>query len=498
MTKAGGLGGSLSSAAVLRPDALLGIDIGTSNCRAIAFDLDGRRILARSASVPAAHAADGRVALDADHVWNVVGDLIREVAGSVRVVGVGVCAQLATVLVDDEGRPTHEVMPWSDRRATDDARLLAGTMGESAARIGRRKVTAESTAVRLSWLARHEPAVIDRTSQVISLKDYVVARLTGKILTDVTNASFTLLFDVAQRTWSDELLAATGVRRELLPMAREASEAAGVVSQAGSMTGLSPGIPVAVGGPDGSVAVLGAGGAAAGGVVDVAGSTDVLYAIVDQPPVRYDADLIVNAFVLPGIWAVGGPTGMTGGAIAWLAGLLGYHTTDDLHSVLDDAASQVAPGCEGLSFRTSLTGERYPSWNASAAGLLSGLRPHHQARHLLRAAQEGGAFLVAEGLDALSAAGIPNDGIAVVGGAAGRADALQLRADIWGRPVLAVVERDASALGSAILAGLAAGLFGTPRDALDRMVHIDREFLPRRDVAAAYGEARARWRAAGR
>ena len=176
MTTVAGPGRSLSSAAFHGPEALLGIDIGTSNCRAIAFDLEGHRIVARSASVPAAHAADGRVALDADLVWSVVGDLVREVAGLVRVVGVGVCAQLATVLVDDDLRQTHEVMPWSDSRATDDARLLAPTMGETAARIGRRKVTAESMAVRLSWLARHQPQVLDRTAWVISLKDYVVAR----------------------------------------------------------------------------------------------------------------------------------------------------------------------------------------------------------------------------------------------------------------------------------------------------------------------------------
>ena len=223
-----------------------------------------------------------------------------------------------------------------------------------------------------------------------------------------------------------------------------------------------------------------------------------IYAIVDRPPVRHDADLVVNAFVLPALWAVGGPTGMTGGAIAWLAGLLGYHTTEDLHAVLDDTAAQVAPGSEGLSFRTALTGERYPSWNASATGTVSGLRPHHEARHLLRAAQEGGAFLVAEGLDALSAAGISNEAITVVGGVAGRAEALQLRADIWGRAVLSVVEHDASALGGAILAGLAAGLFSTPQEATERMVHHDRDFMPRPDVAPAYREARARWRAAGR
>ena len=150
----------------------------------------------------------------------------------------------------------------------------APTMGDTAARMGRAEGHGGINGGALSWLARHQPQVLDRTAWVISLKDYVVARLTGEVLTDVTNASFTLLFDVARRTWSDDLMAAAGVRGGLLPVAREASEAAGVVSRAGAVTGLSPGTPVAVRWPGCSVAVLGAGGAVSGHVVDVAGSTD--------------------------------------------------------------------------------------------------------------------------------------------------------------------------------------------------------------------------------
>ncbi len=478
---------------------MLAVDIGTSALRVSAVSLSGEIIA--TARARSRQIIEGqRAVLDGNALWSDVCGLIAKVSEKAgQPVGLGVAAQLGTVLVDDALAPVGPAFLWPDRRASAQARELRRVLDGRDVAIAGRTATPELTAPRLMWLAQHEPEVWARTRWVLSLKDFVVAKLTGGVATDPTSASYTLLFDVRERRWSNELAAAAAVSVERLPPVRAAHERSGLVDKrVAAMTGLRRGVPVATGGPDGSVAALGSGAVSAGQTVDVAGTTDVLLRTSDRAVVDDQRRSVLNAYLLPDLWTVGGPTGLTGGAIAWLCGVLGYRSVEHAYRAIGAAAAAIAPGADGVTFRTALSGERFPTWADDVTGSIHGLRPEHTAAHILRSAEEGGAFAVREGLEAIAALGLEVTAVRISGGVTNRKGVMQLRANVWGRPLLAASAGQASSVGAAILAAVAAGAQADPPQAAAAMVRLAPPIEPEPAVAGAYEEAYRLWQRAVR
>jgi sugar (pentulose or hexulose) kinase len=478
-----------------RADHVLAVDVGTSAARVSAVSLAGEVLTAaRSPSHP--QVAGERCVLDAHALWSDLTGLIRQVTAQAGApVAVGVASQLGMVLADDAFDPVAPAFLWPDRRAGAEAAELDGLLGSLA--VAGRRASPELTGPRLRWVVRHEPGTWARTRWVLSLKDFIVARLTGRVATDATSASYTLLFDVRDRGSSADLLAAVEVPAGRLPPVLGAHEPCGAVGrEVAAATGLPAGTPVAVGGPDGSVAALGSGAVRAGLTVDVAGSTDVLLHLCERPILDPDRRSILNAFLLPGLWAVGGPTGLTGGAAAWLSGVLGYDSVEAAYRDLGPAAAGIAPGAVGVTFHTALSGERFPTWSAGRAGQVSGLRPEHTAAHLLRAAEEGAAFVVREGLEALAALGVEVGEIRVSGGVTRQPAAMQLRADVLRRRLVGVTNPEATTIGTAMLAAVCSGAHPTIDPAAAAMVRLDAPVEPDPEAADAYDGAFLRWQGA--
>jgi sugar (pentulose or hexulose) kinase len=473
---------------------VLAIDIGTSVTRASAVTLDGVVVAAASAR-SAASVAGNKATANTHALWADLCGLIADVvAHAGRPLAVGVAAQLGTVLADKALEPVGEALLWQDRRAASEAAELADLLTGRAYELAGRGSAAELTAPRLMWMARHQPAEWDRARWCLSLKDYIVARLTGTVATDPTSASYSLLFDVRRRMWSDELAAAANVPVDRLPPVLAAFEACGTISErAAAPTGLAPGIPVAVGGPDGTVGVLGAGAGEAGITVDVAGTTDVILHTTDRPVNDPSQRTALSAYLLPGLWTVGGPTGLTGGAVAWLSALLGHSSVDRTYRELGVALATIEPGAAGLSFHTALSGERFPTWASDRAGSLSGIRPEHTPAHVLRAAEEGAAFTVRRGLEALEALDLPVGEIRVSGGLAKSEEAMRLRANALGRAVVGASASDATTIGSAVLAAICAGVYDRADQAIDAMVRVEPAVVPDPTTTAAYDAAYRRW-----
>lgn len=468
---------------------LLAIDVGTSSTRACLVGTDGSiGPLASTSSIGTGGT------LDPDRVWADCLGVAAKVVGDSRgpVDAVGITAQLGLVAVDESGRPTTRAITWSDRRASAEAREIAARC-PSAEDLGGRRPSGELVGPKLRWLARHRPEALAQARWVLSLKDYLILCLTGEVVTDETHASYTLLFDIRRRAWSEELIEAVEMDLDRLPPVLSASQPAGTLrTEVARKLGVATGIPVAVGGPDGTMGALGAGAVTAGITVDVAGSTDVLLQTVDLPPIPSAVRAQVTAFALPGLWTVGGPTATTGLALTWLARLLGFGSSAELLAEHGEGAARVSPGSEGLVFDPTLSGPRFP-YDASPWGLVAGVTLDHGPAHFLRALEEGIVFTVRDGLEVLAATGRPLSEVRLVGGAPERWTAT-LRSDAWDRRVRIMGGREATMLGAAMLAGMASGVFASAREAADALVGPGTVIEPRPSHIAPLARAFLRWR----
>jgi sugar (pentulose or hexulose) kinase len=287
---------------------------------------------------------------------------------------------------------------------------------------------------------------------VFAPKDYVNLMLTGVHATDPTSAAYTLALDVRRRRWDEELLAVTRAGRWVLPDLAGATDVVGrVLPEAARTTGLPAGIPVATGGPDGTVGAAAILGTDTDCIGDIAGTTDVVVRVVPAPDPA-PAGVVVNPYLADGLWSQGGPTGMTGGGATYWLQMLGQ----DPAELLLEALTTVGPGSDGLRALPHLTGSRFPVWQPEERGWLAGLSPRHRPGHIVRAVHEGAAFAVREALDILDPGSMAP--VLLAGGVAKSEGLIRLRADVTGRRTLTRTAPDASLLGAARIAQLAIGI----------------------------------------
>jgi xylulokinase len=469
------------------PDGLLGVDVGGGGIRAGMIGPSGvlRSVISRPEP-------GGGEQFDPEATWRAVASAIRDLTASgAQVRAVGLTAHLATVLTGPDGRPSAPAMLWRDNRAWREAQELA-LLGPELESVTGRPASPESAAARIRMLGKTRPGVLRRTRWLLSLKDYLTLQLTGIPCTDPATASYTQLFDVRRRRWSAPIAGECGAPMEILPAVRPGVALAGrVTAAAAALTGLEPGTPVAVAGPDGSTGALGVGAARAGLTVDIAGTTDVLLHVTGRPA-QVSGGAVLNAYLLDDLWTVGGPTGLTGGGLDWLAATLGHESADAAYRALEPALDAADPG--ELMIRTTLTGRRLPGWDARVRGRIDGISGDHGPAHLIRAAEEGSAFEVRLGIDALRATGAEVSRVILAGGAAISPRSAQLRANVWDVEIDVAAERHASLRGAALAAAVAAGLFPDARAAAMAIAPPTQRYRPDPAGAAATERRYRRWR----
>src|SRR5579883_3516266 len=245
---------------------LLGIDLGTSGVRAVVVAPDGTLLATGRASYAISSPRPGWAEQDPEEWWRAACGAVREAVGGSgisprEIRAVGLSGQMhGLVTVDRAGRPVRPAIIWPDQRTVEECRDIAERVGEE--RLYRTAGLPPATGFfgpSLLWLSRHEPAAYARAARAVLPKDYLRYRLTGEWATDVTDGSGTLLFDVARRSWSLEIVRALGIREDLLPRVIESAAVAGTVSGAAAEAGLLPGTPVACGGGDQMMAAVGSG-----------------------------------------------------------------------------------------------------------------------------------------------------------------------------------------------------------------------------------------------
>ncbi len=464
---------------------LAGLDVGTSSVKGLLVGPDGS-VVAR-AEVPHALSTPraGWAEQDPEDWWAGAQAVLAALARAGPIAGIGLAGQMhGLVALDARDRVLRPAMLWNDGRTGAECAEIEARLGleELIAMTGNRALPG-FTAPKLLWLARHEPEVYAQIAHVLLPKDYVRLRLCGEHATDVADASGTLLFDVARRRWSAQVVEALDVDPAWLPRALESPDVSGLTAE---------GVPVAAGAGDQAAGALGVGVDRAGGPMSVVlGTSGVVFAAADE--FAADPRARVHAFchARPGAWHAMGVMLSAAGSLRWLA---------DAVAAGDDVAALVAeaerwePGVEGLVFLPYLAGERTPHSNPDARGAFVGLSLRHDRGALVRAVLEGVAFGLRDGYDLVAGmAGRPEIGRVSGGGARSRLW-LQILASVLELPLQRTAVDEGASFGAALLGGVAAGVFADVGEAVAACVRpgeviepVDAWIEPYRELRQRFG-----------
>ncbi|MBV9852210.1 MAG: xylulokinase [Armatimonadetes bacterium] len=478
----------------------LGLDIGTSGAKALLISAEGAPVASDTQEYPLSTPRPLWAEQDPADWWEGTVRATRNILekSGIRaeeVAGVGLSGQMhGSVFLDGENNVLRPALLWCDQRTQAQCDWITAQVGrENLVKYISNPVLTGFTAPKIVWMREHEPDTYAKVAKVLLPKDYIRYKLTGVHATEVSDASGTALFDVAHRTWSQEVLDAAQIPRAWMPECAESVEITGRISaEAARATGLAAGTPVAGGGGDQAAGAVGSGIVETGIVSNIIGTSGVVFAYADQPAT--DPDLRVHTFchAVPGKWHLMGVVLSAGGSLRWLRDT--FFAGQPYDEFVPEAAD-VPPGAEGLIFLPYLTGERTPYPDANARGTFFGMTLRHTRAHFTRAVLEGVAFALNDTFQIFDALGIPMTEARTSGGGAKSPLWTQINADVTAREHVTLTVDEGPALGAALLAAVGTGAYPSVADACRAAIQPVARVAPHPDAHRAYGRYHAIYRA---
>ncbi len=480
------------------PPFLIGIDIGTQSVRALVFDAHGNQVAQARRPTPEKRIAPDRLEYDPEAMFTAVTECLGEVAGALAgrpVAGIAVASVgESCVLVDEAGRSLAPAIVWHDTRTVEQAHTLRDTVGvERMFEITGLQLDHIFTLSKLIWMRTHWPDAMRQVRKILMIADWIAYRLSGAMATDYTLASRTLYFDLRRCRWSDELLALAGLDSSMLaPPTASGTALAPVLPDVLAATGIAGKPVVGVGAHDHICGAMAAGMAVQGTMIDSIGTAEALVLAMKQPsfdPKLPRANLFQGAIdSRRSLYYVGAAVAYSGGAIEWLRDLVGHPP----HEALIAEGAAVQPGSEGIVFLPRMFGQTSTDPEHPVRGAFIGLTDTTTRGALYRAVLEGLAMRAAFVADAMAdISGIPEPGrIRLISGGSRNPLLVAIKASAFGRPVTVVDVSEATALGAALLGGVAAGLWPNLEAALAALNRREHVVEPDERLVGLYRELR--------
>ena len=477
---------------------LAGIDAGTTRIRAIVFTPEGRPVAEGSRPTPVERPRPGWAEHDPEDLWRASCGALRDAAARVpdpsRIAGVAVASfGEAFVALDAAGRPTCRIIAWYDERPKPELARLEATIGKARlhALTG---LAADPTfsLCKLLWLKAHQPDALARTALWLNVAHYLAWRLTGVPAADLSLASRSLVLDLGRRIWAEDLVREVGLKPSCLAPIRPWGTRLGTVTaEAAAATGLTTACAVGLAGHDHITGALAARALRPGVLLNSLGTAEALTLALARPSrapellARGYSQGVVEIAGTPPVHYVFGGFPTSGACIEWFRGLFGAEVP---HQRLIADAQAEPPGCRGVTFVPDLRGRISPVPDPEARGAWFGLSADTSRAGLYRAVLEGLAFearLTVDDLAALPGLG-PIEQIRAIGGNSRNPLLLRIKASVYDRPIVAAEMAEATALGAALLGGLAAGVFPSLSDALATVATPEATTPPELDWVGRY------------
>ncbi|MBN1834452.1 MAG: xylulokinase [Spirochaetales bacterium] len=460
---------------------ILSHDLGTTGDKATLFSAAGELVGSCFSEYATSYPRQGWAEQDPAAYWRAfcasTGALLQKTEISPSdVAAVSFSGQMMAALpVDARGEPLRNSIIWADLRSTKQAEELSRRIdADRVYELTGHRLSASYSATKIMWLRENEPELYRKTAKFIHAKDYLVLRLTGRMVTDYSDASGMNLLDIRALTWSQEMLEASQIDEDKLPEIVESTQVVGKIRrEAAAECGLTEGTPVVIGGGDGACATCGAGVVAEGEAYIYLGTSTWMAIAANKPLIDPRRRTFTFCHFLKGLYFPAGTMQSGGGSFQWLKNVLADSDSTaaakagvDVYDLLTREAEGVPCGSEGVVFLPYLMGERSPLWNPDARACFIGLSVVHRKPHLVRAVLEGVAFNMKLIEEAFEEQGVSPAEIRMIGGGARSRLWRGIFADIMEKPIakLNFIE-EATAVGAAIAGGVGVGMFSSIGDA---------------------------------
>lgn len=471
---------------------VVGVDLGTTSTKAVAYDTRGTELATASAGYPLEEPHPGWAEQDPAKILDAVLGSVRDVVSQVDgpVAGLSFSSAMHTLIgLDAAGTPLTPSLSWADSRAAAQAeRLRAAPGGLALHRRTGTPVHPMAPLPKLVWFREQEPRLCEQVSFWVGIKDYVLWRMCEALVTDHSLASGTGLMDIHRLAWDPEALHLAAISAEQLPeLVPTTHVLSGLTESVAAAVGLPVDTPVVVGAGDGPLANLGLGAVDPGVAAVSIGTSGAMRVMVENPAVDPLGGVFCYALT-EHRWAVGGAINNGGIVLDWAGQALAPDIGKDPAALLEMAA-QVPAGSGGLIMLPYLLSERAPHWSALPRGAYIGLTREHRREHLVRAAIEGVCQQLALVLQSMRAAGNEVRSIRATGGFARSGLWRQILADTLGMDIAFPAGHEGSSFGAALLGMQALGLVDSIDVAAD-LVQIEDTVRPDPAAAGVYAALR--------
>ncbi len=468
---------------------VMGVDIGSTSLKALIYDQTGNAVASASRPTEKFHPNPDHpewTVWQPEQIWGgcatAMKEAVQQIGDPAAVKGVAVTGMgMDGAPMDENGACLYPFISWHDPRTLPQREWWEKHIGaEKVFSIGGNVLWPFSTALRLLWMAEHEPAILERTDKWMLIEDFLNYMLCGAQATDYTMASCTLLFDQRKLDWSAEMLAASGIDRRLLCDAHPSGTVIGAVHEAAAnVTGLAPGTPVVLGGHDYLCGALPVGAFRPGVVLDVTGTWEIIMSAIPEPvltPEVQRAGITVEAHAARGMYAAWGGSAAAE-MVEWFKKEYGLFAECQARQEggsawdhLMQSAAEAPIGAQGTFFLPHMSATGCPVVDAKSRGAFVGLESLAKRGDMLRAIIEGLDYQFLDVIRTMET-GLSTsfEKIVAVGGAVRNAFWMQNKADVVGRPIEAPEVEEATPLGAAILAGIGIGMYKNEHDACEHV-----------------------------
>ena len=468
---------------------VIGVDLGTSGTKTVLFDEKGTVIASMTIEYPMYQPKNGYAEQDPADWYNAAVNTIKGVIAKSGVskediVGVGLSGQMhGLVMLDENNEVIRKSIIWCDQRT-------AAEVEEMNEKVGREKlieITANPaltgwTAAKILWVKNNEPENYAKCRHILLPKDYIRFMLTGEYATEVSDASGMQLLDVTHRCWSKEICDKLGIDMSMLAKVYESCEVTGKITEkAAELTGLKAGTIVAGGAGDNAAAAVGTGVVTDGKAFTTIGTSGVVFAHTSQVSIDPKGRVHTCCAAVPGAWHIMGVTQGAGLSLKWFRDnfcnaekeTAKYMGVDEYY-LMDKEADTVPIGANRLLYLPYLMGERTPHLDPDARGMFFGLSAMHTKKDMLRAVMEGVAYSLRDCMEICREMNINVSDMMACGGGGSSPLWRQMLADLYGCPVKTSASKEGPALGVAILAMVAAGIYASVPEACEVICGVDK------------------------